>query len=146
MSLAKNFEKMFKEQVSNIAGIYCLRLYDTMFMAKGIHNPSDFVTYKKPTFYLIECKTCQTKSLPFKNIADTQFEDMYMASKIRGVKCYVVCWFYQHDKCIAYDIKYLYKLRKEGKKSVSSVDPKGITIDGIKRKKYFDWDWTALFK
>ena len=43
MSLAKNFEANVKRQLLGVDNVYVLRLYDTMFDARGIHNPCDFI-------------------------------------------------------------------------------------------------------
>ena len=68
------------------------------------------------------------------------------AEKVKGVKAYIIVWYYNHDICKAFRTSYIYSLIQAGKKSVSSEDTNGILIPGVKRKKYYDWDWSVLFK
>lgn len=143
-TLAKNFEKLFREQTNKLKDVFVYRLYDTMFIQAS--NIADFIGYKKPNLYVVECKTCQTKSLPFKNIAEHQITDALEAEKVKGVKAYIIVWYYNHDICKAFRTSYIYSLIQAGKKSVSSEDTNGILIPGVKRKKYYDWDWSVLFK
>lgn len=144
MSIAKNFEKLFYEQANSLKDVFVYRLYDTMFVQAS--NIADFLGYKKPYMYVIECKTCATKSMPIKNISEHQITDALDAEVNKGIKSYIVIWFYEHDICKVFKTKYINSLVKKGKKSVSSDDEHGILIPGIKRKKYFDWDWSVLFK
>lgn len=146
-SLGKNFEKLFKEQARTLPNVYVYRLVDQVSYLKGSWNPCDFFCYKKPTFYFVELKTCATASLPRKNIADTQLNSMYEAISIKGIKAFVVVWFYSKGVCRAFPIKYLWKLfNKDKKKSVRYDDEHGILIRGDKLKKYFIWHWEELFK
>lgn len=144
----KGFEKCFKEQLSEYPDVLVYRIPDQMSMVKGSCNPADFIVYKRPSFLYCELKTTSTCSLPSKNISDFQLQSMREAINIRGVKAFVVVWFYQHSCCKAYKIKYLYNLFvNKGKKSVSHKDPNGINIPVIKElKKYCVWDWSVLLK
>lgn len=146
-SLGKTFEKYFRNQVEEqLPEAYVYRLYD-IFDYRCISNPCDFFVFLRPNFFLIELKSTSGGTLPFKNISDGQMEGLFSASKLRGVKAYVVCFFYEKNICVAYPIKYLYYLFKEkGKKSVSYKDENGIVISGEKLKKYFIWQWSDLFK
>ena len=142
----KQFEKVFREQASNLKDVYVYRLVDQMNFMKGSTNPCDFFCFKKPNFYLIECKTTEVPSLPRKNISDGQLHDMYEAVKTKGVKAYVVVWYYKKDICRAFPIEYVWKqFMVEGKKSINYQDEHGILITGTKKKKYFDWNWQDLF-
>ena len=72
--------------------------------------------------------------------------DALEAEKVKGIKAYIIVWYYNHDICKAFRTSYIYSLIQAGKKSVSSDDTNGILIPGVKRKKYYDWDWSVLFK
>ena len=146
-NLAKNFEKIFKEQASELDGVYVMRLPDQISFYKGSTNPCDFVAYKRPHGFCIELKTTAGSSMPLKNIADTQLEGMYEAIQTRGIKAYVVIWFYEHDVTVAFPIKYIWRMvNKQGKKSVRYDDDNGIVIPAEKIKKYFKYDWSVLFR
>jgi hypothetical protein len=72
---------------------------------------------------------------------------MHDIISIRGIKAYVVIWFVSKDVTRAFPVKYLWRLfRIDGKKSVRYDDENGILIEGKKLKKYFEYDWSPLFK
>lgn len=145
-NLGKTFEQYFRKQLEEqIPKAYIYRLYD-IFDYRRISNPCDFFVYLSPNFYLVELKTTAGGTLPAKNISEGQISGLLSASKVEGVKSYVICFFYEKDICVAYPIEYLYILFKErGKKSVSYKDDHGIVISGKKLKKYFVWNWSDLF-
>ena len=127
--------------------VYVLRLYDTMFASKGVHNPSDFVAYNKPNMILLECKTTAGASLPFKNISDTQWQDIYEATqKAKGILGIILVWFYDKDVTLAFDIRELVKLKNAGEKSIRyDADGKGIVkVNGVKAHKYFTYDFDSM--
>ncbi len=145
-SLGKNFESIFKAQMSKVENVYVMRLYDQVSFKYGSKNPCDFIVYRYASMYFIELKTCQGASLPRKNITDFQMTEMYKAVKTKGIKAYVICWFYDKDVCRAFPIEYLHRIFfKEKKKSVRYDDEKGILISGTKLRSYFVWHWEDLF-
>lgn len=147
ISLAKNFEHNVKAQLSNVDNVYVLRLYDTMFAARGIRNPSDFIAYKKPNMILLECKTTAGASLPFKNISDGQWEDIYNATqKAKGIRGIILVWFYDKDTTLAIDIRKLVELKNNGDKSIR-YDATGdgiIKVEGEKSRLYFKYDFDTM--
>lgn len=146
-SRAKNFERLFKEQASKLDGVYIQRIPDQMTGLKGSYNICDFICYKRPHMIAVELKSVQTPSLASKLIADTQLEGMHDIISIRGIKAFVVIWFVSKDVTRAFPVKYLWKLfRIDDKKSVRYDDENGILIEGKKLKKYFEYDWSPLFK
>ena len=149
MSLAKNFEANVKKQLLGVDNVYVLRLYDTMFDARGIHNPCDFIAYEKPNMILLECKTTAGASLPFKNISDNQWNDIYEATKkAKGIIGVILVWFYEKDTTLAFDIRELTKLKNKGIKSIR-YDSSGdgiIKVNGVKAHKYFTYDFKPMLK
>lgn len=149
ISLAKNFEHNVKAQLSNVDNVYVLRLYDTMFAARGIRNPSDFIAYKKPNMILLECKTTAGASLPFKNISDGQWEDIYNATKkADGIIGIILVWFYDKDVTLAIDIRKLVALKLMGEKSIR-YDACGdgiIQVHGTKAKLYYTYDFKSMLE
>lgn len=147
LSLAKNFEHNVKAQLSDVKDVYVLRLYDTMFAAKGIRNPADFIAYKKPNMILLECKTTAGASLPFKNISDGQWEDIYNATqKAKGIRGIILVWFYDKDTTLAIDIRKLVELKNNGDKSIR-YDATGdgiIKVEGEKSRLYFKYDFDTM--
>ena len=124
MSLAKNFEANVKRQLLGVDNVYVLRLYDTMFDARGIHNPCDFIAYTKPNMILLECKTTA------------------------GAVGVILVWFYEKDTTLAFDIRALTEMKNQGIKSIR-YDSSGngiIKVNGIKAHKYFTYDFKPMLK
>lgn len=147
LSLAKNFEHNVKAQLSDVKDVYVLRLYDTMFAARGIRNPADFIAYKKPNMILLECKTTSGASLPFKNISDGQWEDIYNATqKAKGIRGIILVWFYDKDTTLAIDIRKLVELKNNGDKSIryGATGDGIIKVEGEKSRLYFKYDFDAM--
>lgn len=149
ISLAKNFEHNVKAQLSDVKDVYVLRLYDTMFAARGIRNPADFIAYKKPNMILLECKTTAGASLPFKNISDGQWEDIYNATqKAKGILGVILIWYYDKDVTLAVDIRKLVALKLMGEKSIR-YDACGegiIKVHGAKAKLYYTYDFKSMLE
>ena len=66
LSLAKNFEHNVKAQLSDVKDVYVLRLYDTMFAARGIRGIILVWFYDKDTTLAIDIR----KLVELKNNGD----------------------------------------------------------------------------
>lgn len=148
MNQAKTFEHNIATQLMNLEQVWVQRLYDTRGLF-GVRQPCDYIGYKYPHLLLLECKTTSGSSLPFRNISEGQFEDMGNATKkSEGLLAFIVCWFYEKDVTKIYDILKLLELKHNGNKSVKyTMSGEGIfELPGIKRHKYFDYDWDKFFE
>lgn len=147
LSTGKQFETLFKEQVSELPDVYVHRIHDQMNGLKGSCNIADFLVYRRPHLYACELKTTQGASLPIANIPETQLNGMYEAIQTRGVKAYFIVWFIDKDITKIFPAKYVWRaVNKQGKKSIRYDDENGVLIEGEKLKKYFKYDWSPLFK
>ena len=87
----KDFEKVIKEAFEKVPGVSIDRLHDQMNGFAGSANISDFIMYKYPHEYYIECKSVHGNTLPFSNISKNQWNGMLEKSKIDGVFAGVMC-------------------------------------------------------
>ena len=79
----KQFEDKFKHDwLLTVPGSMCYRLYDTTSGYKAISNVGDFICYKYPFVYLIDCKSTQGNTLSFNDIR--QFEKMWFLAQLSG--------------------------------------------------------------
>jgi len=60
----------------------------------GSTNISDFICYKKPFLFLIECKERKGNTFP---VDFRQYESLIQYANIEGVKPGVIIWFSEHD-------------------------------------------------
>lgn len=160
----KSFEEVVKDSFLKVPGVSIDRIHDQTTRYKGSTNVSDFIVYKKPFEYYIECKsvhgnTLSISSIPkpdkkgvlhgfYGNITDGQWEGLLEKSTIPGVTAGVMCWWVEKDVTRFIPIQALECYRNEGHKSVrfDAEDLESIVIEGCKKRVFFDYDMTAFFK
>ena len=88
----KDFENVIKRSFEKVEGVSIDRLHDQTTGFKGSRNICDFIVYKEPYEYYIECKSVHGNTLPFSNITDNQWTGMLEKSRIEGVFAGLICW------------------------------------------------------
>ena len=148
----KQFEDVIKQAFLKIPGVSIDRLHDQMTGYKVTSaNICDFIVYKKPYEYYIECKSVHGNTLPFSNITDNQWRGLLEKSKIEGVKAGIICWWIKFDTTLFLPIQTLDIWRNQvGLKSIKydiwEKDFDVIKICGKKKRVFFDYDMTTFFK
>ena len=161
----KDFEGQVQAGFEMIPGVSIDRLPDPMAGYAGVRNICDFIVFKSPTQYYVECKSCYGNTMsiysnnpkqPYGNITKNQWEGLLEKSKIPGVKAGVLVWFIDHDITYWIDIRILQKHRDEGHKSISFnadwidfdevTDEKWTIIKGKKRRVLYDYDFTRFLE
>lgn len=143
-NLGKKFEDEVYKQFKSHPGVSIDRIPDQTMRYKGRKNVSDFIVFRRPREYYIECKTVHGNRLPFANI--TQFDALLEKSDIFGVIPGVLCWWVDKDITRWIPIDELAYLKSLGNKSVRYDDNVGFKIGGKKRKIFFDYDLDTFFK
>jgi len=108
-------------------------------------NPCDFICYKYPNLYCIECKSVSGNTFPITNL--TQLDKLKSFLGIEGIRCGVLIWFIDHDKEVYVPIKTFIKLQQEDKKSFNiKTTPQEdyLLIPTIKKKVFLDADYSIL--
>lgn len=157
VSRGKSFEDNVKDSILKLGDVYIQRLYDPQGGQLGVSNPADFIAYKRPQFYLLECKSTHANTLsiytapnPKKKkygaFSNTQWEGMLGASKY-GVVAGGLVWWIDHDVTKFIPIQELEKIRNIGAKSIRyDLDiPNSLIIKGRKKIVNFDYDFTEFF-
>ncbi len=150
----KQFENVIRDSFLKIPNVSVDRLHDQMTGFKVTSaNVCDFIVYKKPYEYYIECKSVHGASLPFSNITDNQWNGLLEKSKIDGVFAGVICWWIDKDKTMFLPIEILHDLRRSGEYKSYRYDyfhwngiQKTIEIKGKKKRVFFDYDMGQFFK
>ena len=161
----KDFEGQVQAGFEMIPGVSIDRLPDPMAGYAGVRNICDFIVFKSPTQYYVECKSCYGNTMsiysnnpkqPYGNITKNQWEGLLEKSKIPGVRAGVLVWFIDHDLTYWIDIRILQKHRDEGHKSISFIadwidfsnetDEKWTIIKGTKRRILYDYDFTRFLE
>ena len=113
----KKFEEKFKNDwKESVPDSIIVRLYDVTAGFMSVSTISDFICYKYPNIFFIECKTHKGASIPFTAI--TQYEKLISVCDIQGVRTGVVIWLYEKDKVFYVPAKTLKQLKDDGEKSV----------------------------
>lgn len=140
----KKFEAVIREAFERVPNVSIDRLHDQTNGFKGSQNICDFIVYKEPYEYYIECKSVHGASLPLSNITDTQWNGLLEKSKIEGVFAGVICWFIDKDITLFIPIQVLQICKYRGWKSIR-YDVNGYhtsikRIKGKKKRVFYDYD------
>lgn len=147
MNLGKSFEEKFKQDwIKTFPDSFIMRLYDQVSGYKTVsRNISDFICYKKPYFYIIECKSHDGASFPFEKL--TQYDKMVSFIDIPGIIIGVVLFLYDKDSVLFVPLKTIKKMKEDGLKSVGVKHLDSYDILKVPSKKlrvYMDSDYSCL--
>ena len=164
----KKFEDTVKESFEKYDNISITRLHDQTTGYLGSSNHCDFIVYRKPYEYHIECKsvhgnTLSIHSIPkpdkrgvlhgfYGNITDTQWEGLIEKSKIKGVYAGIICWWVDKDVTKFIPIQLLQNAYDVGIKSIrfdyemhdGRSKFRSVIIKGKKKRVFFDYDMEDL--
>lgn len=147
----KAFEAKLKSDFLKIPGSTIDRLTDSMSGFLSISNISDFIGYKKPNIFYLECKSVHGNTFPVGNL--TQADKLKTKIGVPGARAGVVIWFVDHKRVVFCPIKSFIHLRDvDGLKSININKTdfnkyRIIEIPAIKVKQVFiDSDYTILTK
>ena len=130
----KDFENAIRKAFKVHTDVSIDRLTDPMAGYSGVRNVCDFIVYKRPHQYYIECKSTHGISLPLDRITKNQYEGLIAKSKIPGVIAGIIVWFVDLDCTYFVPITYIEILKQNG---IKSINP---------RKDYYDVLGTILWK
>ena len=118
LNKGKIWEKCVKESwESSFPNSFILRLPDQQNGYFGTsRNISDFIAFKSPYLFLIECKTIQGNTLPFSNLK--QYEKMLNYQNIPNVKSGFLVWWQDKNVTARIPLDSVTLLKKENKKSI----------------------------
>lgn len=144
------FEEKFKEDwIKTVPDSFILRLPDQITYYSGSTNICDFLTYKHPELFLVECKTTHVGTFPFSNFP--QYERMIKFKDVSGIRAGVVLWWIAHDTIAWIPIQSVEQMKKDKKKSINIKMIKEKVYDitlipSVKKRVFFDSDYSVLLK
>ena len=144
----KQFEDIIKHAFLAVDGVSLDRLADPTSGYLGIRNISDFIVYKNPHQYYIECKSIHGNTFPLKNLTDNQYFGMLEKAKIPGVVCGVIIWFVDRDVTMFVPIDSIREMKDYQKVSIRFDETFGkkIIIPGKKKRVFFEYDMQKFFE
>ena len=151
-SLGKKFEDQFKENwLDTVKDSWIYRLFDTMGGYSGIANVCDFIGFKSPLLFLIECKEHKGNTFPFSAFRQyQQMSDTYKKN-ITGLVAGVVLWLSDHDKVIWVPITTFDKIKSEDGKSfnikmLDNPEYQCLELPSVKKRKFLNTDYSKLIE
>lgn len=143
----KQFEDRFKLDWERTVSKCIDRIYDQVSGYKTISNVSDFIGFKKPHIFYLECKSTRENTFNFHKL--TQYDKLTCKVGIPGVRVGVVIWFISHDRVIYVPIKTITKMKEDGLKSVNirEIDNTNYRFYEIPSKKlrvFMESDYSLL--
>lgn len=153
----KQFENVIRKSFERVEGVSIDRLNDNTAGFKGVAGICDFIVYKEPYEYYIECKSVHGPRLSIHSndpkkmygaITNTQWEGLLEKSKIQGVTAGVICWWIDHDVTKFIPIQVLQLCRCRGWKSIKYDINDGLSIVSIlgkKKRVFFDYSMEDFF-
>lgn len=153
----KQFEQIVKETFEKLPNVSIDRLHDQTTGFIGSSNICDFIVYKEPYEYYIECKSVHGYTLSinsidktgkgevYGNITKKQWEGLLEKSKIKGVFAGVICWWVDRNVTAYIPIQSLVIIREElGQKSVRFDNNHILPIAGKKKRVFFEYNMEVL--
>lgn len=148
-NLGKRFEAQFKSDFLKITESTIDRLYDPGFGMKGLTNICDFIGYKQPNIYYLECKSHLGNTFPL--TALKQYDKLLEKRGIPGARIGVILWFIDHDKVLFIPISTFEKLKLDNKKSfnikyVGEDEYPSVEIPSVKKRVFMESDYSILLQ
>lgn len=151
----KRFEQQVKADFEKIRGVSIDRIHDQTTGFAGSTNVADFIVYRYPFQFYVECKSVHGNTFPLSNLTDNQFKGLYAKSNIPGVYAGVLCWWVDKDITRYIPIEAIKEMKDDDYKSIR-FDWDGYFVDGIhynfpeiegeKKRVFFNYDMTSFFE
>ena len=143
----KQFEEVIKKSFLKLKNVSVDRIHDQTNGYAGSSNICDFIVYKYPYQYYIECKSVHGNTFPLSNLTDKQYKGLLNKSKIYGVCTGVLIWYIDRDVTVFVPISFIKWQKELGRKSIqyglvsqckfeNIENP--IVIKGKKKRVFFD--------
>lgn len=142
----KDFENVFRQCCKN-QSIYVHRLPDQTSHFMGSTNPCDFLVFKSPALFHIECKTTARNRLPLANISKNQITQLSTVVNYKNSYAGVLIWFYENDITLYVPIQTINALTLLKEKSISMETVKvlpHIVVSGEKKKVFYNYNINKL--
>lgn len=158
----KQFESVVRACFEKVPDISVDRIHDQTTKYKGSTNICDFVVYKMPHLFYLECKSVYGNVLsifsnptPDKkgvlhgfhgNITDAQWDGLTEKAKIPGVIAGIIVWFIDRNTTLFVPIQELNRAYNNGRKSIRFDDHPALAIAGKKKRIVFDYNMEAFLQ
>ena len=144
-ALVAAYKKQIKDKENEENG-FCHRLPDQVSGQKFTSaNICDFICYKRPVLYLIECKSVHGNTFPLADFR--QYDKLKQFVGMDGVRSGVIIWFEDHKQVLYVPTKSFTDLFQRDKKSVNinKLDElEYFNIPAVQKRVFPDVDYNNL--
>lgn len=112
VSRGKQFEKVVERDIKKIPNTLCERLHDVTSGYVNLNTPADYIVYKDPNFYFVECKTIHGASLPLTNLVQLD-RIIKRITGVSGAFGYFIVWFVDKAITVVLSVDFLDKYRNK---------------------------------
>lgn len=152
----KQFEGVVKDCFLKVNGVSLDRIHDQTTHYKGSTNICDFIVYKYPFEYYIECKAVHGNTLSIHSndlkhryglITNKQYEGLLEKSSVKGVIPGIMCWWIDKNTTKFIPIQVIRNFYEVGIKSIrwDESDPRVILLTGRKKTVFWDYNMKMFF-
>ena len=148
----KQFEKVIQKGFEKLPYVTIDRQADPTSGYMGVRTYCDFIVYRYPNQYFIECKAISGNTLNFDHhITLNQWNGLWERSQVEGVIAGVMVWFTEHGVMGFLDIRVLHEMQAKGLKSFNIKDFSAyragiIPIGGIRKRILYDYDLAGFLQ
>ena len=148
----KRFESIVQKGLEQLSYVSIDRIRDPNSGYRNIRNFCDFMLYRKPNLYYLECKVVIGNTLNFKSrISQDQWEGLYQKAAIEGVGAGILVWFIDHDVTYYFDIRLLHSLESQGANSINATalplaPLRFFQLNAKKKRVFFQYDMIDFTK
>ena len=118
--LGKKHEELVKAWLDRPEEGYSFdRIPDQVSGFFGSSNICDFICFKYPDMYYIECKATWSNRFDFSMISEKQHEGLINKSRIQHVHGWVIVLFASYKRAFVIDINEIDRIKQLGRKSIN---------------------------
>lgn len=150
-NLGKKWEELFKRDfLKSLPGSTIDRIYDPVGKFKGVSNICDFIGFKYPNIFYLECKSCKSNTFNFAKLTQYKKLKEKWDEHVYGSRIGVVLWFIENEKVFYIPFTTIVKMKEvDGKKSVNCKKSQSegyyiIDIPFVKQREYIKCDFSLL--
>lgn len=145
----KQFEEKIKEGFLKCEEVSIDRVNDQMSGYKGSANICDFISYKKPNLFYLECKAVHGNTLNLSSdITKNQWDGLLKKTAIDGIIAGYMIWFVDHDVTLFVGSQTLRVHRIDNKSlNINHLeDINHLKLKGRKKRVFFEYDIKDFLK
>lgn len=150
-NLGKKWEALFKRDfLKSLPDSTIDRIYDPVGKFKHVSNICDYIGYKEPNIFYLECKSCKGNTFNFAKLTQYKKLKEKWEEKVPGARIGIVIWFIDQKRVFYVPFTTVVQMKEvDGKKSVNCKKSQSegyyiIEVDVEDYREYIKCDFRFL--